>query len=91
MQVLSTHVFIYSKMMRHTTKTAFWLILGTNILASHHIFSAYFRIFVVRVVFGCFWESGTFMIWVVFAWERETGPGPLVFNVQALGRFALLW
>ena len=39
-QVLSTHVFIYSKMMRHTTKTAFWFILGTNILASHHINAA---------------------------------------------------
>ena len=35
-QVLSTHVCINSKMMRHATTTAFWLILGTNILASHH-------------------------------------------------------
>ena len=37
-QVLSTHVFIYSKMMRHAPKTEFWFILGTNILASHHIY-----------------------------------------------------
>ena len=38
-QVLSTHLFIYSNMMRHATKTEFWFILGTNILASHQSFT----------------------------------------------------